>query len=326
MKKADFISITLAVGAKLVERGEKRRTFQSGNPVLREREYDAELGRWNVVDKLYFLYPGKSPYNYCLNSPMNVIDPNGLKPLGWVDPFYMLWDRHLNNQYQNWVNMGGADGPDDYFYDMGGTDTWWPEGTDNYNPKIDDPEDPSKKSYSPYGHYITKKGKSRVQVGEDDEDREWEDYEYYVWVPAYNWDDALMAGIIPYNPAKEGYALAGEALGVYKAIDKNAGTGKGKLPISENWRGPGKVAGIVGYILGGTVYASDISHVYDKYGSDMFSEYDFWDPTAQFFGGIVGGAIGGAFGAGWFSVGTGMIGGRAGSSLGSWAVDKWWGK
>ncbi len=261
---------------------------------------------------------------------MNVIDPNGLKPLGWVDPFNMLWDRHMNNQYQNWVNMGGADGPDDYFYDMGGTDTWWPEGTDYYDSTIDDPDDPSKKSYSPNGHYIvTHSGKSRVQVGEDDEDREWEDYEYYKWVPAYNWDDALMAGIIPYNPAKEGYALAGEALGVYKAIDKNAGKGTGKFPIHKNWRGPGKAAGILGAIIGGTVYYSNMAYVYDEYGWDMFEQYDFWHPTAQFVGGIAGGAAGGLIGGGWFSVGTGILVGQGGAWAGGQIVDGiygrgWW--
>ncbi len=42
------------------------------------RYYDSELGRWHTVDPLADKYPGWSPYNYTLNNPLNVIDPNGM--------------------------------------------------------------------------------------------------------------------------------------------------------------------------------------------------------------------------------------------------------
>ena len=44
------------------------------------RQYDAIIGRWTTLDLYALKYPGVSPYNYCLNNPMNLIDPFGLEP------------------------------------------------------------------------------------------------------------------------------------------------------------------------------------------------------------------------------------------------------
>ncbi len=35
------------------------------------------IGRWGSVDPLAFKYPAHSPYNYVLNNPVKLTDPNG---------------------------------------------------------------------------------------------------------------------------------------------------------------------------------------------------------------------------------------------------------
>ena len=44
------------------------------------RQYDAMIGRWTTIDLYAGKYPTVSPYVYCLNDPINLIDPFGLEP------------------------------------------------------------------------------------------------------------------------------------------------------------------------------------------------------------------------------------------------------
>ncbi|MEP5339095.1 MAG: DUF6443 domain-containing protein [Algibacter sp.] len=43
------------------------------------RNYDASLGRWMNIDPLAKVYYSKSPYNYALNSPIVMVDPDGTR-------------------------------------------------------------------------------------------------------------------------------------------------------------------------------------------------------------------------------------------------------
>jgi len=46
------------------------------------RWYDPAIGRWNAVDPLADIYPNHNGYNYTLNNPILLIDPNGLYASG----------------------------------------------------------------------------------------------------------------------------------------------------------------------------------------------------------------------------------------------------
>ncbi|MBI2420252.1 MAG: RHS repeat-associated core domain-containing protein [Ignavibacteriales bacterium] len=57
----------------------KERDTESGLNYFGARYYDSEIGRWLNVDPLADKYPGWSPYNYCMNNPVNSVDPDGRK-------------------------------------------------------------------------------------------------------------------------------------------------------------------------------------------------------------------------------------------------------
>ncbi|MBI2420250.1 MAG: RHS repeat-associated core domain-containing protein [Ignavibacteriales bacterium] len=55
----------------------KERDTETNLDYFGARYYDSELGRWLNVDPLADKYPEWSGYNYCMNNPVNVIDPDG---------------------------------------------------------------------------------------------------------------------------------------------------------------------------------------------------------------------------------------------------------
>lgn len=64
------------------------------------RYYDPKGSIWLSIDPLAEKFPGYSPYNYTMNNPINMVDPDGRAPLDW----------YRNNKTGNisWHNGNGA--------------------------------------------------------------------------------------------------------------------------------------------------------------------------------------------------------------------------
>ncbi len=61
------------------------------------RDYDPETGRWTAKDPILFAGGDTNLYGYCLNDPINFVDPPGLESLG----------ESIGRQVQWYVYMGG---------------------------------------------------------------------------------------------------------------------------------------------------------------------------------------------------------------------------
>jgi RHS repeat-associated protein len=55
----------------------KEKDEESGYGYFGARYYDSDISIWLSVDPMASKYPGLTPYNYCANNPMIIIDPNG---------------------------------------------------------------------------------------------------------------------------------------------------------------------------------------------------------------------------------------------------------
>ena len=59
----------------------KERDTETGLDYFGARYYDSSIGRWLAIDPKASKYPAWSPYNYTMDNPLNLIDPDGMSAL-----------------------------------------------------------------------------------------------------------------------------------------------------------------------------------------------------------------------------------------------------
>ena len=55
----------------------KERDSETGLSYFGSRYYSSDLSVWLSVDPMSDKYPSLSPYTYCANNPVKLVDPNG---------------------------------------------------------------------------------------------------------------------------------------------------------------------------------------------------------------------------------------------------------
>ncbi len=70
------------------------------------RYYEPQISRWLSVDAMAEKYPGWSPFNYTLNNPINLVDPDGKEPK-WTFFWRSRWILDIGLSYKTKGNSAG---------------------------------------------------------------------------------------------------------------------------------------------------------------------------------------------------------------------------
>ena len=93
----------------------KEKDEETGYSYFGARYYMPELSIWSAVDPMADDYPDLSPYNYCENNPIMLVDPDGNNSGWYEDNGQTVFDPKINSQQD--VYDAGKTGK--YYGDMG---------------------------------------------------------------------------------------------------------------------------------------------------------------------------------------------------------------
>ena len=94
----------------------KEKDYETGFHYYGSRYYSSELSIWNSTDPMADKYPSLTPYNYCANNPVKLIDPNGeeFDPVSketYIEPY----KREIQARQEFINNLRGTDKWDDNY-------------------------------------------------------------------------------------------------------------------------------------------------------------------------------------------------------------------
>jgi RHS repeat-associated protein len=88
----------------------KERDEETGYNYFGARYYNADISIWLSVDPLSDQYPSHSGYNYVMNNPIKLVDPNGMwvEGAGLLNNFFKSDDRNKAEMKAKQLSAGGA--------------------------------------------------------------------------------------------------------------------------------------------------------------------------------------------------------------------------
>jgi len=76
----DFVNQRTSSFSSMYTFSVKEKDSETGYSYFGARYYNSDLSIWLSVDPMSDKYPSMSPYVYCANNPVKLVDPNGEEP------------------------------------------------------------------------------------------------------------------------------------------------------------------------------------------------------------------------------------------------------